>query len=65
MLRYWEFVYTFVYTIKDNNMAKDKINMRIAPLLKIEIIKKLHKYGFKSLSGLILYLLINWNEQNK
>lgn len=46
-------------------MAKDRIHVRTSPVLKVELIKKLHKYGFKSLSGLILYLLINWNEQNK
>lgn len=46
-------------------MRTDRIDIRINKLLKVEITKKLHKYGFNSLSGLIIYLLTNWNEQNK
>lgn len=43
----------------------DLIQIRANRLLKREIISKLNKHGFKSLTELIIYLLRNWNEQNK
>jgi len=46
-------------------MANDRIHVRTSPVLKIELVKKLHRYGFKSLSDLVIHLLMSWNEQNK
>lgn len=43
----------------------ERTEMRINKLLKVDIIKKINRYGYKSLTELVIHLLRTWNEQNK
>lgn len=59
-----EYLYVYLYGQNKHKM-KERTELRLDRLVKIEANKKLHKYGFSSLTALIIHLLRNWNEQNK
>lgn len=60
---YGNIVRIFARTNKDT--MTERTEMRINKLLKVDIIKKINRYGYKSLTELVIHLLRTWNEQNK